>query len=140
MNRLQRTGSMLLDLAVAIAVTLALVALSVQLLRATANARRSHQQREQAVREAANLMERLTALEFDQLNERRAAEFDLSPATLDRLDDATLDIEIEPAAAADAPGGKRITLEIAWRDRAGVRVAPLRLTAWRWKSLGGPRS
>jgi type II secretory pathway pseudopilin PulG len=90
--------------------------------------RRGAERRQRALQEAANLMERLAARPWAELTPELAKAQTLSPTTKSALRDGALDVTIGPAEGDDS--AKAIAIRIGWGNRAGGRVAPIRLVGW----------
>ena len=111
-------------LLVALAMTL-----TVGLLSWVGAERRASERRGWAAQEAANGMERLTALPFDRLTSEVAkTTAKLSDAARGALPDSRLIAEVRDSD--DGLPLKRIDLEVRWRGRSGLDEAPVRLTSW----------
>jgi hypothetical protein len=125
----------LIELAVAGVLLGTLLVLCLQLLMATATLRKTVDQRQLAVCEVGNLMERLAARPWGQLTPQNAAAEKISAAARQRLPGAELKVELsEQPAAADVPPAKRIAVSLRWQDSAGRMLPPVTLTTWRyWK-------
>jgi hypothetical protein len=98
--------------------------------------RRSNARRERAVREASNLMERISARPWDGLLTESLAALRLPDAALRSLPEGAVTAQVDPVPGA--PSRKRITLEIRWIGRAGQPDAPVRLVAWADRPGGQP--
>jgi len=104
--------------------------MTLQLLRWTADERRSAERRGWALQEAANVMERLSAAPFDSLNEEATTALSkMSAPALEVLPGGRIfvsvnDVKVEKLAM------KRISLELHYRGSSGREEAPVRLTAW----------
>ncbi|QDU12127.1 PilW family protein [Gimesia aquarii] len=81
-----------------------------------------------AIVEVENMMERIAALPFDDINQPAVDKFALSESTSGQLHDPSLAIEITDSG--DLPVMKKIQIELGWKDHRGVNVAPVRLTSW----------
>lgn len=81
-----------------------------------------------AIVEVENMMERIVALPFDDVNQPTVDKFALSESTLGQLHDPNLAIEI--TESGDPPLMKKIQIELGWKDQHGMNVAPVRLTSW----------
>jgi len=125
-----RRGMTLLELAVAGALLGTLLVVCLQLLAATAAQRRAADQRQLAVLEVENAMERLAARPWAELTPQAAAP-QLSPSVRNRLPGAEWKIEVTPSPAE--PLAKRIAVSLRWQDHAGQFVNPVRIVTWRWK-------
>jgi hypothetical protein len=106
----------------------AVLALAVPTLRWVGFEQRAAEQRQLAIVEAANLMDRITSEPWEALTADRAAAVTLSEPARQQLPQARLKVTID--ARPDSPDEKRVTIELAWKDRAGVTMSPVRVTAW----------
>jgi Tfp pilus assembly protein PilV len=123
----RRRGFTVFELGMAVMLLAVAMSVAVQVLGAVAQQRRAVQRRELAVQEVANLMERLTARPWERLADD-AGQARLSDAAERSLPGAELKVAVEPA---DAPiVGKRVSIRLHWKNRAGEFDAPVRLTTW----------
>jgi hypothetical protein len=127
-----RRGSLLAEVGIATLVLVVVMGLTVSTLSTIGRERRAADQRQRAVLEVANLMERITARPFDEVTSSLARGLSLSDAARSSLRDSELAIEIsggdEPANAGRS--AKRIMIRLRWRGPAGQWQAPVRLTSW----------
>ncbi len=130
-----RRGFAILEVIVACGLLAVLLALSVQILSLMAVERRHVEHRAIALAEAANIAERVSTMPFDEIDEARLAEIDLSPEVRKLLPDAqaTLDVAEETGPVP----GKRVRVEIVWTGAGGRRESPVRLTHWAWSGKQG---
>ena len=128
-----------MELIAAGAVLAVMMATGLQLLGLLASGRKALRQRQTAVREAGNLMQRASALPWDKLNLQTLDQLSLSENAHDELPHARLDVSVEetPSTTADQPSaepkGKRISISIRWMDNKGRPAAPVKLVAWRYR-------
>lgn len=117
-----------MEVVVACGLAAVLMAVSVQMLTLMATQRRDVERRAIAQQEAANLIERVASIPFEQL-------------TPDSLQSLTIDPEVArllPAAKASLslaaePGptpAKRVAVEVSWIGVGKRRELPVRLTSW----------
>ena len=121
-------GVLLIEVLAACGLTAVLLALCVQVLSLTALERRHIERRAIALQEAANLVERASALPFDDLSAAKLAELSLSPEVVAILPQAKSAFSV-----TDEPGelqARRVRLEIRWLGRGGREESPVRLTFW----------
>jgi hypothetical protein len=121
----------LIELAVAGVLLLALTALCVKYFAATAAQRRALDQRQAALVEAGNVMERIDAVAWGDLSAERLSKIALSPETKLALPEGELKIDLGNEDAK--PAAKRITVTIRWQDNEGRWTQPVRLVAWRYQ-------
>jgi type II secretory pathway pseudopilin PulG len=122
-------GVTLLEVTLALTILVGATALLAQFLVASSRQRRVADQRQLALEELSNRMERALAGKWESLTAAELEQAAIAPRVLDELPaasiKATVDEEAEPVT------GKRIRLEISW-ESSGGRAAPLSLTAWRY--------
>ena len=128
---MKRHGIYLLEMSVAGVLLLALMAICVRYFAVTLAQRRALDQRQAAIVEAGNVMERISAVPWDDLTPEALAATALSADAKLALPDAELKIDL--ADGDQKPQSKRITVSIRWQDDQGQWVQPLRLAAWRYK-------
>jgi len=131
---MKRNGIGLMELTVAGAVLAVMMAVSMQLLGVIACERKAASRRQTAVREAGNLMQRVSALPWEKLDRQALDELSLSETAAAELPHAELEATIEDESSPSVETkSKRIGISIRWRDSHGQPVAPVRLTAWRYQ-------
>lgn len=152
-------GFTMIEMVAAGAMLVVLLAVSMQFFQASAVHRRMTRQRELAIQEVANLMERLAAIPWQDLTAEKANQVQLSELARNSLPGAQLTIEVsqpaekpsdgkaaaKPVAAKAADGkpsleeppAKRILVALAWEDASRRLGQPIRLTAWRYRNGGG---
>lgn len=125
-SRLKRRAYLLIETAMAGLLVALAMAMTLTLLTWTLSERRISERRGWATQEAANLMERLTALPFDRLDSSTArTEATLSAGASSVLPAAKFEAEIH-----DEPPLKRIDVTLSWKGASGRLEAPMRLTSW----------
>lgn len=129
-NRSPRRGSLLLEVAMAAALLMIAMALTVKVLGFVALERRASERRQLAIVEVGNLMERITAYPFEEVTPQLAARMTLSPAARQTLADSELAIEVANSEAGAGRSARRIAIRLRWRGPGGDWVAPVRLTSW----------
>jgi hypothetical protein len=92
-----------------------------------ARERQLTRQRQAAQLEVGNLMERLTALEWNELTPERTAQTGLSPALREQLPDAELTVAVSDDATLNA---RRVFVELRWEIVPGRPAPPVRLVSW----------
>jgi hypothetical protein len=123
---------MLLEMFVSCALLGVLLVICLEMVAAMAAQRRTADQRQMAVIEVGNVMERLAARGFDDLTPRTVAAERLPAAVAEKLPGAELKVEVSNGSAD--PAAKRIVVALRWKDRAGVLLPPVRLVTWKWKN------
>ena len=124
---------MLLETAVACVLLVALAGVCLKSFAAAAAQRLAIDQRQIALCAAANLMEKLTAIPWDDIDKAADKSFAESSqkALPKELDGA--EVEIEAVPATGEPAAKRLAVTIRWQDKDNQWVEPVRLTAWRYR-------
>ena len=125
-----RKGVTILEATVAAALLGTLMMVCLHLLSATSAQRRALDQRQAAVIELSNEMERLTALPWAEMTRLKPADERISPWARAILPEAKLKVEL--ATPAGDPAARRITTSLRWQDRNGEFLSPVTLTAWRY--------
>ncbi len=137
-----RRAVTIIEVLAAFVLVAAATTVCLNLLVGRAAQRRAIQDQQTALQEAANLMERLSALPWDELGDEAAAKARLSDAARQALPDAKLEVRLtqppdKPAEApSDEPAAKRITIVIQTEDNRGNRRRPVRLVSWRYREVG----
>ena len=93
-----------------------------------ATERRAATQRQEAIEEMTNLMERITAEPWESLTQESMDEFALDKNIEGQLPNAALAWKV--TQQPDDPAAKKISGELRWSNRSGQPVSPVRLTAW----------
>ncbi len=101
--------------------------LAIEMLALTAAARRAADRREVALQEAANVVERASAIPFGELSGERLGSVALSPNVAALLPEARLSLAVEPAD--DELQAHHVKVEISWTS-AGASEPPVRLDFW----------
>jgi len=126
-----RRGVTILEVTVAGVLLVAMMTVCLEFLQAAAAQRRAIRQRQTAIQEAANVMERLSARPWEELSPQGVAGLELSQAARSLLPDGKLAVEV--ISPADEPGAKQIVVAVGWEDDSGGSAWPIRLTAWRYR-------
>ena len=121
----------LLELVAAAALLATILVVCLQLLAATTLQRRAADQRQLALGEVENTLERLDAKPWNELTPQTTAG-QLSPTLRSRLPDAELRIEVATSSAE--PSAKRIAVSLRWKDYAGQFTKPVTIVTWRWEN------
>lgn len=112
-----------------------LLVVCLQLIGAMAAQRRAADQRQLAVVEAGNIMERLAARPWIELTSKNVGQEmekeKLSPQAASRLPGAELKIEV--SQPANEPDVRRIVVSLRWQDAAGALLPPVRIATWRYQ-------
>ena len=137
-TRLNRSGSMLTELLVAMGLLSSLVAAAVPMSMKLLRVRQIHQQQLVAVEELSNQLERLSQHSAKELP-MLASSINLPSYLEDQLLGASLSIELVPVdgdrfAKTDNADGHRLTLTLTWTDRLGNPPTELSLSAWHYSN------
>ncbi len=127
----RRRGLTLLELTVAMVILGALMSLCVKWVAAAGGQQREARWREAALREAANVMERLTAQPWEKLSQELASSASLSEEVRGSLPDGALTVQVTEAAGE--PPSKEIAVTVRWRPRPETPEAQVRLVAWKFR-------
>jgi hypothetical protein len=125
---------MLIELLVCGALLGVVLTTAIPTLRWILHQRRFIQQREAAVLEVDNLLERLTSVGWNDLTTDRAAQFQLAPTVAAQLPGSRLEIKVD--TDADDPRAKRVHVELTWETTRGQPAPPVRLTTWVYSRRG----
>lgn len=129
---MKRRGFTLWETSVALLVLTALTAICLQFFAAANDQRTQVFARLTATQEAANLLERARALDWNDLTPRSTAKFQLSPQARRVLSEGRVEVLVDQAAGA-LPA-KRVAASVWWRPQPGVPEQEVRLLAWRYKT------
>ena len=130
----RRLGSMFVETAIGISLSIVVMIAVAQLVAVIAYQRHQMAQRRLATRELANAMEHAMVISWSELKFEEPPTLKLSAAAEQRLVEPRLSVAIVNDQEGET-SVKRLTVQIDWLNRAGQRVAPLRLVAWRHKPL-----
>jgi Tfp pilus assembly protein PilE len=123
-----RRGSLMIEILVCGALLAVLLATAIPTMSWVLRQRKLCDQREAALLEVDNLMERVTAVEWSELTTDRAAQFRLSDPVAAQLPDSRLEIAVE--TDPDDPLAKIVQIRLTWDNGPGRLAPPVRLTAW----------
>jgi hypothetical protein len=121
-----RSGSLLLELLVAGSLLVVVMATAVPTVGWIARQRKFNQQRQTAILEVGNLMERLTTLDWHELTPERAAQFQLSEPVEQQLAEPRLTVTVD----TEDDSAKRVLIGLSWQIGPGRAAPPVRLAAW----------
>lgn len=132
MNRIRRSGFTVIECCAASALLAAALTAVVTLLTSVARQRQAAGWQAQAVIEADNLLERLTAEPYDELTEEIAA-MDVRDSVAERLPNVAVEARIVEEA-----GRKRLEVSISWRGPHSEQARRHRLVTWVHAQEGQP--
>jgi hypothetical protein len=124
MNRRPQTlrkGALLLELVISGLLLGVVISATVPMLGSIARQRQLSRQRQAAILEVGNLMERLTTLDWDSLTQERAATFELAGPLKSAMPDSQLKITVTADEAQ--PSAKHVLIELRW-ETVPSRPAP----------------
>ncbi len=127
---LRRRGFSMIEVMATVFLLAVAMSTMLQLLTLLARERRSAERREWAIHETGNVMDRLAAEPYDQLDSAQTRGLAQARTLIAGrvLPEGRLTIEVE---SEDKPvQRKRLTLVLRWRDQAGGWERPVRLTEW----------
>lgn len=134
--RRTRSGSMLLEVSLAITVLAVALVSVAQLLAVAARQRHETRWRTVATREVANVTEQVMALNWADCTAERLGEMTLHPDTQAALREASLSITVDELS--EPRTARRCVISLTYHNMAGRPVEPIRLVAWKF-SPGGDR-
>ena len=123
-----RVGSIFLEVCVAVVVIAATLAIIAQLLPLASRQQRIIAMQQQATRLAGNLMERIMARPWEELESERLQRL-IAPDELSSLPEANVRIEVIPA---EQPVSREIRVSVSWTHLRGQTRQPVQLVAWRY--------
>lgn len=118
---------MMLELAISVVLTGALLTMALQLLHWTRSQRRGGDRRSIALIECSNVLDKLTRLPWDELTSDQWHAPELSAEAKAVLPDGQLHVTLHPLTTPEA---RRITVAIDWLGDHQTREGPVQLTAW----------
>ncbi len=129
-GRPPRRGSLLLEMSIAAAMLSVAMAMTVKVLGYSGQQRRSAEQRQRALLEAGNLMERITAMPFDEVTAERVRRLSIARTVAESLPGAELAVEVKEERPGPDRSSRRVAVRLRWKGRSGEWEAPVRLTTW----------
>ncbi|HEX3449262.1 MAG TPA: hypothetical protein VHS97_13465 [Isosphaeraceae bacterium] len=129
-NKTARHGSLLAEVTMAAVLLMIAMTLTVKVMGYAGVERRATERRQRALVEVANLMERITAYEFDLVTAGLASRMTLSDETRRALPDPELVVDVAEKVPGAGRRAKRIGIKLRWRGRSGEWERPVRLTSW----------
>jgi hypothetical protein len=120
-----------METCVALLLLSVLTTLCLQFFAAASDQRRQVYAQLAATQEAANLLERIEALEWNELTTASAAKLQLSAQARQTLPDARVEMLID--GPTGTPPARRVTASVRWRPQLGEPEREVRLVVWRYK-------
>lgn len=125
---LERGGFTLVEMMVASVLLMTVTMIVVPAIYWVHRERRQTEHYQIAIVEVENMMERIVALPFNEINQPTVEKFVLSESALRQLSDPKFTIEI--IGPDDLPLTKKIQIRLVWKDHHGMKLTPVRLTSW----------
>ena len=129
-------GFTLLEVTITMTLLGAALAMFVPLLSRVNAVRRASAARRAALQEAHNILERFSARDWGDVNQKTADTERLSREAGQSLHEPQLKLTVTDVAGS--PPGKRVAVEIRWKNREGDYVAPVRLATFLFKEKEAP--
>jgi Tfp pilus assembly protein PilV len=129
-NSPARRGSLLAEVTMAAVLLMIAMTLTVKVMGYAGIERRATERRQRALLEVANVMERITAHQFDQVTSDFAGRMTLSDEARRSLPDPELVVDVAEKSPGAGRKVKRIGISLRWRGRSGEWDRPVRLTSW----------
>lgn len=138
----RRRGFTLTETLVAGVILATAATVAMQMLVAAAGQRRSLDARQAALIEAGNVMERLAAKSWEELDAAELSKLTLGERAVQALPSGKLEIQIEPIAAQPddkLPAAKRLTVAVSYggEGEGTQKAREVRLVAWRYERPAG---
>jgi type II secretory pathway component PulJ len=129
---MKRRGFTLWETCVALLMLTALTTLCLQFFAAAGDQRRQVFTQLTATQEAANLLERVGALDWNDLTTPSAAKLPLSAQARQTLPDPRAELLVDEPSGT--PPARRVVVAVRWRHQPGEPEREVRLVAWRYKN------
>jgi Tfp pilus assembly protein PilV len=139
-SQASRRGATMLEMIATAVILGTVMTVSLPMLKSITSERRAAVSHEQAIMAAANIMERVTAMPFLEITPQIAKRTQLPDWLTEQLNDPVLELQVETIPDESAPdeSAKLIRLKLEWQTSAGLKVAPIRLSAWVYDHEGQP--
>ncbi len=108
-----------------------LTALCLQFFAAANGQRKEQYAQLIAEEDAANVMERLATVAWDDLPKQAGEKFALSAAAQKALPEPRIEIKVDNVG--DSPLARRVAVAVLWRTLAGGPERKVGIVAWRYK-------
>ena len=131
-STIARRGTTLLESVIALGLLAAAFTLGAQALGWSAAQRRLADERHIAVQEAANCLQRVRQLPWDELTDERLTSLELSSHASALL--ASAELHVTAADAGEEPAARRIRAEVSWVTRHGGTPLRIGLVTWRYRT------
>jgi type II secretory pathway pseudopilin PulG len=128
---MNRRGFTLLEIFTAMLLLSALTALCLEFFAAGNGQRKEQYAQLVATQGAANVMERLAAVAWDDLPKQSGAKFSPSPQASKLLPEPR--VEVQVGDLTGVPPARRVAATVFWRAQPGEPERKARVVAWRYK-------
>lgn len=128
--RRARRGFTIVELLVALVILAAAMALVVRVVATAADQRRETARRRTAVQEAANVLERIVARPWEEIDETQLDDVRLSPHAVEALPGAKLKVKV--AEDAGRPAARRVAVTLTWNAHGDEAAASTQLVGWKF--------
>ena len=125
-----RRGVGVVELMAGMAMMTTTIVLVAQVYVLVERASRIAERRQIAAVAAANVMERVAGVPWDQLDQSVVEDWQLPPDARSSLPRSTLKIQI--TTHQDALAAKRVEVEVSWSETHGTQTSWTRLVTWRY--------
>jgi hypothetical protein len=129
----KRGGSLLLELVISGLILGMVMSATIPTLGWIARARQLTRQREAAILEVGNLMERITLAGWDELTSESDSRFEISGRLREELGEPHLKVTVTDGDSE--VGSKHVLIELQWVVVPGRQAPPVRLAAWVYRPL-----
>lgn len=128
-RRFRRAGFTLFELTIAAILLAAVMVTAIPTLAWIVRVRHAAERQQVATLGVGNLMERVTALAWDEITPEALAAIALPESLARQLPAA--DLKISVVSTSETPEAKRVSIELRWQETpAGSLSPPVRLAAW----------
>ncbi len=131
MAHTNRRGITIIELTISMILVTLVMAFIGQAAIGMARQQRMVMQRAMATEEVANLMERASVLDWDELTPDRLQQWSMRKELSQRLPNSSLKCDVH--ASDDVTPAKRIAIELTWTNYAGDTTQPVRLVSWKYR-------
>ncbi len=131
-----RTGVALIEITLALSLSIVLALLVVQLLATTALQRRVLDRRVIALQQVANLLEEVALCSYEIVTLAQLEKIGLAPDAQHLLPQASVHWAL--TETSDTVAAKRVTVTLTWVGAGNRHERPVRLTAWRYQPENPP--
>lgn len=122
-----RRGTSLLEVSIAAVLLAAILSTSIKMTFALVGQRRAAERRTVAIETAANVMERVAILPWNEVTSESLSQIKLPDELFLTIPSAKLTVDV---TEDESPAAKHIVVAVSWTNRAGQIVAPVRVSAW----------